>query len=36
LVNVTCAVRTGVSHFFSLASQQMRVRQQMPPPAFAS
>jgi uncharacterized protein len=34
LINLMCVLRTGAVDFVSLASQQMRVRQQMPPPAF--
>jgi glycosyltransferase A (GT-A) superfamily protein (DUF2064 family) len=36
LLEVICGARTRLVHFVSLASQQMRVRQQMPPPAFAA
>jgi hypothetical protein len=36
LLAVIAAAQTGAFHFVSLASQQMRVRQQMPPPAFAA
>jgi glycosyltransferase A (GT-A) superfamily protein (DUF2064 family) len=36
LLGVISATRTRVVHFVSIASQQMRVRQQMPPPAFAA
>jgi hypothetical protein len=36
LLGVLCEARTRLVHFVSSASQQMRVRQQMPPPAFAA
>jgi glycosyltransferase A (GT-A) superfamily protein (DUF2064 family) len=36
LVSGADAIAVGVVNFVSLASQQMRVRQQMPPPAFAA
>jgi hypothetical protein len=36
LVGVVDAIAVTVFQFVSLASQQMRVRQQMPPPAFAA
>ena len=36
LVDVICGARSRLVHFVSLASQQMRVRQQMQPPAFAA
>jgi uncharacterized protein DUF2064 len=36
LLRVICGARAGAVHFFSLATQQMRIRQQMPPPAFAA
>jgi glycosyltransferase A (GT-A) superfamily protein (DUF2064 family) len=36
LLGVIGAACTGIVHFVSIASQQMRVRQQMPPPAFAA
>jgi glycosyltransferase A (GT-A) superfamily protein (DUF2064 family) len=36
LLGVISVTGTRVVHFVSIASQQMRVRQQMPPPAFAA
>jgi 2-phospho-L-lactate guanylyltransferase (CobY/MobA/RfbA family) len=36
LLGVICTARRRLVHFVSIASQQMRVRQQMPPPAFAA
>ena len=36
LLEVICAVPARLVHFISIASQQMRVRQQMPPPALAA
>jgi len=36
LLDVICGARSRLFHFVSIASQQMRVRQQMPPPAFAA
>jgi hypothetical protein len=36
LLGVISASRVRLIHFVSIASQQMRVRQQMPPPAFAA
>lgn len=36
LVNVICGICAPLVHFVSIASQQMRVRQQMPPPALAA
>lgn len=36
LLELICAVPTRLSYFVSVASQQMRVRQQMPPPALAA
>lgn len=36
VVGVLSAARTRLVHFVSIASQQMRVRQQMPPPALAA
>ena len=36
ILDVICVVGTGIVEFFNLASQQMRVRQQMPPPALAA
>jgi hypothetical protein len=36
LLHVICAARAGVVHFVSFAARHMRVRQQMPPPAFAA
>jgi glycosyltransferase A (GT-A) superfamily protein (DUF2064 family) len=36
LLDVICAARTRLVNVVSIASQQMRVRQQMPPPAFAA
>ena len=36
LLGLISVARTRLFHFVSIASQQMRVRQQMPPPAFAA
>jgi len=36
LLEVICAVPARLIHFVSMATQQMRVRQQMPPPALAA
>lgn len=36
VLDVICGARARLVHFVSIASQQMRVRQQMPPPAFAA
>ena len=36
LLGLISVARTRLVHFVSIASQQMRVRQQMPPPAFAA
>ena len=36
LLDIICVVGTDIVEFFNLASQQMRVRQQMPPPALAA
>ena len=36
LLEVICETGARIVHFVSSASQQMRVRQQMPPPAFAA
>jgi glycosyltransferase A (GT-A) superfamily protein (DUF2064 family) len=36
LLEVICGAHTRFVHFVSIASQQMRVRQQMPPPVFAA
>jgi glycosyltransferase A (GT-A) superfamily protein (DUF2064 family) len=36
LVAMISVARTELVHFVSIASQQMRVRQQMPPPAFVA
>jgi glycosyltransferase A (GT-A) superfamily protein (DUF2064 family) len=36
LLGLVCVARTRLVHFVSSASQKMRVRQQMPPPAFAA
>jgi glycosyltransferase A (GT-A) superfamily protein (DUF2064 family) len=36
LLEIICGVTTRLVHFVSIATQQMRVRQQMPPPAFAA
>jgi hypothetical protein len=36
LLGLVCAARTRLVHFVSSASQRMRVRQQMPPPALAA
>ncbi|MCA1657915.1 MAG: DUF2064 domain-containing protein, partial [Verrucomicrobiaceae bacterium] len=36
LLGIVNVARTRLVHFVSFASQQMRVRQQMPPPAFAA
>nr|HYJ04207.1 hypothetical protein [Chthoniobacterales bacterium] len=36
LLAVICGVPARLTHFVSIATQQMRVRQQMPPPALAA
>jgi glycosyltransferase A (GT-A) superfamily protein (DUF2064 family) len=35
LLRIVCAAGAALSHFVDLASQRIRIRQQMPPPAFA-